>query len=332
MMYVGCELDIDLVRFLMNSKHDGAATILQRVLQVTKVMSDRGVVPLTPMQVNPQSLDAQRLREQLQSSHPHGPQETKIKTQDDAAKAQQLAIVLYQEGYEKMNAAGSQDLDVAEFWATTDRGESLAALKRAAAVLPGDNERVNALIDFLQNDHWQASSDVYHDHHGLSTHQLTPCQVELLARENYDVKVGADRSSGYPLLGATLAMHYTPAIARKAALAERLKAVGMQSIVIERFDKEELSDPEITCFVNHTLSKLTGYTTIRSANSLSIKFVAALNYIITNNVQHALLLEDDVFFLPKFAEKLPRIMEKELPQDYDLVMLGTDLFWYMFLS
>jgi hypothetical protein len=296
---------MELVRYLMNANHEGAATILQRVLQV-----------------NPQSSDAKALYEMMQSNEPYGPLETKIQTQDDAAKIQQLAIVIYQEGYEKMNEAGLMDLDVAEFWAPLDRGESMAALKRAASVIPGDNDRVGALLKFIQDENWQASSDVY-QRQTLPSQHLSPCQIELISREKYDAKVGADHTSGYPLLGATLAMHYTPAKARKTTLDERLKAVGIQSIVIEQFDKEALSDPDIACFVNHTLSKSTGYTTIRSANSLSMKFVAAFNYIVANSIQHALLLEDDVFFLPSFAEKLPLIMEHELPPDYDLVMLGN---------
>ena len=93
---------------------------------------------------------------------------------------------------------------------------------------------------------------------------------------------------------------------------ERFSAIGPASMNMEEYMKQHnihtlkhLSHGQVGCFMSH---------------------YRILEDIVKNNYSHAIILEDDVSFLPPFLTTLPAVLEELeiLDTPWDIVMLGQE--------
>jgi glycosyl transferase, family 25 len=111
-------------------------------------------------------------------------------------------------------------------------------------------------------------------------------------------------------------LHYSKLTDRKSHILSQFKKHGIQEFeIIERFDKDEITDEQCTLFdPNYVTNK-------RAQLSLHLKHLYVYERIITEDIEEALILEDDVILSDNFIHKLTEYMT-QLPNNYDMLFIG----------
>jgi GR25 family glycosyltransferase involved in LPS biosynthesis len=155
---------------------------------------------------------------------------------------------------------------------------------------------------------------------------LNACTKKILERARFPAQLPAiDKRYG---IDAIFVIHYKPLRHRKLAMKDRVRSVfGCDPVFIEDLDKKELSDVDLTCVSNRSMQhQFIQRPTYKGEDSLTLKHMAVLHFVAERRLTHVLVLEDDARFLhPDWLSPSSqwRSMFKELPSDYDLVMLSS---------
>ena len=111
-------------------------------------------------------------------------------------------------------------------------------------------------------------------------------------------------------------MHYSKLTDRKKHILDQFKKHDIQEFTfIEKFDKDEITEDQCPEFDQNYI------TNKRSCLSLHLKHIYAYKLMITENIDEALIFEDDVILSDDFMSKLTNYMT-QVPTDYDMVFIG----------
>ena len=124
--------------------------------------------------------------------------------------------------------------------------------------------------------------------------------------------------------------HYTKLIDRKKHIDEELSNLKFIKIhFVNEYDQESITN-EIDKFfflrsrsewnkrVNYYVKSNGGGRELKkSEKSLCLKHYSAIKNILINNIDYALIIEDDIIFCDNFLDKLNNILKK-IPDDWDL--------------
>lgn len=111
-------------------------------------------------------------------------------------------------------------------------------------------------------------------------------------------------------------LHYSKLTDRKEHILEQFKKHGIRDFeFIEHFDKDEIADDECTEFDQNYI------TDRRSELSLHLKHFYIYNLMVTENIDEALIFEDDVVLSDDFIKKLTEYLT-QLPTTYDMLFIG----------
>ncbi len=117
--------------------------------------------------------------------------------------------------------------------------------------------------------------------------------------------------------------HYTKLTDRKEDVINQLKKYSIEPEWILDYDQEAIDFETIGEFYSNILSnKFLGRRLRNSEISLILKHEECLKRIVENNYQNSVIFEDDIVLCENFVEKLD-IYTSQLPQDYDLLWIGT---------
>lgn len=106
--------------------------------------------------------------------------------------------------------------------------------------------------------------------------------------------------------------HYSKLVERKNHIIEMFKRQGITEYeFIENFDKESLTEEELSIFSNLNLSEI----------SLFLKHIYIYKKII-EKYDEALVVEDDIVMCDNFMNQLQKY-KTQVPKDYDIVYLGN---------
>jgi len=106
--------------------------------------------------------------------------------------------------------------------------------------------------------------------------------------------------------------HYSKLVERKNHIIEMFKRQGITEYeFIENFDKESLTEEELSIFSNLNLSEI----------SLFLKHIYIYKKII-EKYDEALIVEDDIVLCENFIFKLQQY-KTQIPKHYDIVYLGN---------
>ena len=108
-------------------------------------------------------------------------------------------------------------------------------------------------------------------------------------------------------------VHYTPLIERKKNIIQQLKKNNLKAEFISDFDKENLTDIDLSIFDIDRV-KLGVCSNI-------CKHICCYRKIIQNNVDYALVLEDDACLCQNFSNKLKTYLS-QLPSNFDMLFIG----------
>ena len=108
----------------------------------------------------------------------------------------------------------------------------------------------------------------------------------------------------------TYVLHYSPLIERKQHIEKYVKEYNLDSVFIDRYDKESLTIDEIKQFSNAL-----GLSTI----SLAKKHIEAWRL---STDRYQLILEDDAILDDDFINKLNSYIS-QLPKTYDMLFIGN---------
>ena len=112
-------------------------------------------------------------------------------------------------------------------------------------------------------------------------------------------------------------LHYSKLTDRKAYIVEHFKQQNLHCEFVERFDKEEITDTEMSRF--QIYNNKPGYDN-KAGISLFLKHTFVFQEIM-DKYDSAIIFEDDVILCDNFMEKLNQYMA-ELPDDYDMLYIG----------
>lgn len=127
-------------------------------------------------------------------------------------------------------------------------------------------------------------------------------------------------------------VHYKKLTERKKYLVDKLTEYGFEYEFIENFERELISEFDTLYYNNEELwydrvsgnyNSLPDYRDLRESeicNSLS--HISALKKVVENNLEYAIVLEDDVIFKDDFKEKIDDIINRT-PKDLDVMFFGT---------
>ena len=111
-------------------------------------------------------------------------------------------------------------------------------------------------------------------------------------------------------------LHYSKLTHRKKHVLNQFKKNGIEEFeFIEHFDKDEITDDECPEFDKNYI------TDRRSELSLHLKHFYIYKLMITENIDEALIFEDDVVLSDDFINKLTEYMT-QLPKNYDMLFIG----------
>ena len=154
---------------------------------------------------------------------------------------------------------------------------------------------------------------------------LTPCIYKILSRVRFPSKLPIiDNRYG---IDAIFVVHYKPLVHRKNWMQNQIESnFETVPIWIEDLDKDDLTSSEIACVSNRTLQQqYINRPTKKGEDSLSLKHMAIFSFLLENDLHRALVLEDDARFFEfdwLTNSSQWQTMLRELPADYDLVMLS----------
>lgn len=114
----------------------------------------------------------------------------------------------------------------------------------------------------------------------------------------------------------TYVIHYTPFVKRKLFMEQQLKKYGIGAEYITDYDKEDLTENDLLKFE----TKLP-YLTL-PAISVCCKHIQSWRKVANENLDYALILEDDAIFCDDFDVKSNEYL-MELPNDFDMLFIGT---------
>jgi glycosyl transferase, family 25 len=114
-------------------------------------------------------------------------------------------------------------------------------------------------------------------------------------------------------------MHYSPLKERKEHILKECERERINPIFITEYDRDVLTEKDISKFRLDHKFKL-------SHVSIILKHVCTWKKIVSDNIQYALILEDDAILASNFLKKLNLCLE-QLPSDFDILMIneGCDL-------
>ena len=116
-------------------------------------------------------------------------------------------------------------------------------------------------------------------------------------------------------------IHYTPLKDRKEFMNEQLCKQGIEATYISENDRDNLTDKELKIFDTKRAANGT-YPLNLAECSVALKHFEAYRKILSEGIEHALILEDDVSFLcDNFEEKLTEYYY-QLPDDWDMMFVG----------
>jgi glycosyl transferase family 25 len=111
-------------------------------------------------------------------------------------------------------------------------------------------------------------------------------------------------------------LHYSKLTDRKEHILDQFKKHNIREFTfIENFDKDEITEDQCPEFDQNYI------TNKRSCLSLHLKHIYAYKLMITENIDEALIFEDDVILSDDFMSKLTNYMT-QVPRDYDMVFIG----------
>ena len=152
------------------------------------------------------------------------------------------------------------------------------------------------------------------------------CAREIFERIRFPQDLPSiDRQFG---IEAVFVVHYKPLLHRKVEMIQRVRSVfGSSPTFIEDLDREDLSEADLACVSDRNLQqKFIQRSTKRGEDSLTLKHMAIFWMMLRRNLSNVLVLEDDARFLQadwRSASSQWQMTLKELPADYDLVMLSS---------
>lgn len=111
-------------------------------------------------------------------------------------------------------------------------------------------------------------------------------------------------------------LHYSKLTQRKEHILEEFRKHDIQEFeFIEKFDKDEITEAECTEFhKDYIMNK-------RSELSLHLKHFYVYRLMIIQNIDEAIIFEDDIILSDGFINKLTKYM-KQLPNNYDMLFIG----------
>jgi len=123
---------------------------------------------------------------------------------------------------------------------------------------------------------------------------------------------------------------YTPLKERKATMIERVgAALDTMPTFVEDFDRESISDDDVSCFGNSTAQMAYIQRIAKKGEvSLVMKHFAVYYYMVKHSLENVLILEDDAaFFHSDWAgeNSLYQQIMKDLPADYDMIFFSCEL-------
>ena len=111
-------------------------------------------------------------------------------------------------------------------------------------------------------------------------------------------------------------LHYSKLTHRKQHILEQFKKNGIEEFeFIEHFDKDEITYNECPEFHQNYI------TDRRSELSLHLKHFYIYKLMVTENIDEALIFEDDVVLSDDFMKKLTEYLT-QLPTTYDMLFIG----------
>jgi GR25 family glycosyltransferase involved in LPS biosynthesis len=106
--------------------------------------------------------------------------------------------------------------------------------------------------------------------------------------------------------------HYTPLIERKKSIIEQFNKYNIIDYeFIEIYDREKLLNSDISKFERISGGEI----------SLFLKQIEAIKIIVNNNINNAIILEDDSIFTDDFLNKLNYYIDN-LPDNWDFIFFG----------
>jgi len=157
---------------------------------------------------------------------------------------------------------------------------------------------------------------------------LKKCARDILHRVRFPILMPIiDKKFG---IDAIFVVHYKLLKHRKIAMEHQIRSVfgsSASAIWIEDLDKNELSDEDIACVSDRRVqNQYIKRATHKGEDSLTLKHMAIFSFLDSKNMSNALILEDDArFFQSDWLTNSSQWQSvlKELPFDYDLVMLSA---------
>lgn len=111
-------------------------------------------------------------------------------------------------------------------------------------------------------------------------------------------------------------LHDSKLTNRKQHIFDQFKRHDIQEFTfIEKFDKDEITEDQCPEFDQNYI------TNKRSRLSLHLKHIHVYKLMMTENIDEALIFEDDVILSDDFMNKLTNYMT-QAPTDYDMVFIG----------
>jgi glycosyl transferase family 25 len=112
-------------------------------------------------------------------------------------------------------------------------------------------------------------------------------------------------------------LHYSKLTSRKQHILEQFKNHGIQDFeFIEQFDKDEITNENCSQFDQQYIKNRPGEL------SLHLKHFYVYQLMVNENIDEALIFEDDVILSDGFIEKLTEYM-RQLPTTYDMLFIGN---------
>ena len=127
-------------------------------------------------------------------------------------------------------------------------------------------------------------------------------------------------------------VHYTKLIERKKYLVETFKKLGIHNFkFFEEDDREDLTNEQLKKYSyseNSWKSQLLEpRKLVRAEISCAIKHCNIYKYILENNVQNSLILEDDAIINPNFEEYINKILEQLNETNYHACFIDNSMKW-----
>lgn len=116
--------------------------------------------------------------------------------------------------------------------------------------------------------------------------------------------------------------HYSKLTERRIYAENVLNEHNIEAHWILDYDKENIDEIDISQKFPFLFSNRNGNKLSRPEISLVMKHYCAFKDIVENNIQNAVVFEDDIILCDDFENKLSNYIN-QLPDDYDILWIGT---------